>query len=98
MRTLRTDNKVNSAFIHLSGPLSALQEIDWSHNNVEVWKGRAMIGGQMSKVRQNVQLTANFFKTRLNLKLTPDEARLEENHKLVASRRYSSLKNSSIEL
>jgi hypothetical protein len=27
-----------------------------------------------------------------------DEARLEENHKLVASRRYSSLKNSSIEL
>lgn len=60
--------------------LSPLQKIDWRRNNASLWEGRAMIGGQMSKVRQNVLLTANFLKTTLGLASTPEEVRLEERH------------------
>ena len=48
---------------------------------ISMWEGRAMIGGQMSKVQQNVQLTANLLKATLGLSLTPEEAKLEEGHK-----------------
>jgi DNA sulfur modification protein DndB len=60
--------------------LSPLQKIDWRRSNASLWEGRAMIGGQMSKVRQNVLLTANFLKTTLGLASTPAEVRLEERH------------------
>jgi len=61
--------------------LFPLRNVDWRRSNTGTWEGRAMIGGQMSKVQQNVQLTANLLKVTLGLALTPEEAKLEEGHK-----------------
>ena len=36
--------------------------VDWSRANVQQWEGNAMVGGQMSKARQNVRLTADILK------------------------------------
>ena len=58
--------------------IKGLRQVDWSRSNTHLWEGRAMSGGQMSKARQNVQLTANLIKTYLDLPLLPDEARLED--------------------
>lgn len=57
--------------------LQRLRQIDWSRGNVEVWEGRAMSGGQMSKARRNVQATAIFLKKTLGLTLTPAEQQAE---------------------
>jgi len=62
--------------------LSPLREVDWRRSNTGMWGGRAMTGGgRMSKVPQNVQLTANLLKIILGIMLTPEEARLEERYK-----------------
>lgn len=61
--------------------LSPLKDVDWRRTNTALWEGRAMIGGQMSKVQQNVQLTANLLKTILGLTLTCEEADLEKENK-----------------
>jgi DNA sulfur modification protein DndB len=58
--------------------IKGLRQLDWSRSNTHLWEGRAMSGGQMSKARQNVQLTANLIKTYLGLPLLPDAARLED--------------------
>jgi len=58
--------------------LQLLREVDWSRSNTRLWEGRAMSGGQMSKARQNVRLTANLLKQVLGLELTPEEQKLEE--------------------
>jgi len=58
--------------------LQLLRKIDWSRSNTQLWEGRAMVGGHMSKTRQNVQLTANLIKRVLGLELTPEEQKLEE--------------------
>jgi DNA sulfur modification protein DndB len=58
--------------------IKGLRQLDWSRSNTHLWEGRAMSGGQMSKARQNVQLTANLIKTYLGLPLLPDGARLED--------------------
>lgn len=58
--------------------LRKFEQIDWSRSNVQLWEGRAMSGGRMSKARQNLQLTANFLKTTLGLPLTSKEQKLEE--------------------
>jgi DNA sulfur modification protein DndB len=72
--------------------LSPLRDVNWSRSNAAVWEGRAMLGGQMSKARQNVQLTANLLKTTLGLTLTPEENKLEGRYKQGASGHYSSSK------
>lgn len=76
--------------------LPPLGDVDWRRSNTDMWEGRAMIGGQMSKVQQNVQLTGNLLKTVLGLALSPEESRLEERHKhgTSASAAPSSLKTS----
>jgi len=61
--------------------LSPLQDVDWRRSNTDMWEGKAMIGGQMSKVQQNVQLTANLLKTTLGLSGTSEETGLEKEHK-----------------
>ena len=62
--------------------LSPLKDVDWRRSNTSMWGGRAMTGGgRMSKVPQNVQLTANLLKTILSVRLTPEEADLEERYK-----------------
>ncbi|MCZ7570925.1 MAG: DNA sulfur modification protein DndB [Ardenticatenaceae bacterium] len=61
--------------------LCVLRQLDWSRSKTVTWEGRAMTGGQMSKTRQNLQLTANFLKITLGLSLSPEEERLEESYR-----------------
>jgi len=58
--------------------LKALGEIDWSRSNQELWEGRAMVGGRVTKASHNVTLTTNVIKQQLELELSPDEQRAEE--------------------
>ncbi len=58
--------------------LKKLKAIDWRKANTSLWEGRAMSGGQMSKARQNVQLTTNLIKSILELSLSPEEQKLED--------------------
>lgn len=58
--------------------LKKLQGIDWHRANREVWEGRAMSGGNVSKSRRNVDLTTAYIRARLGMPLTPDEQRAED--------------------
>jgi DNA sulfur modification protein DndB len=58
--------------------LKQLANIDWSRANGNLWEGRAMIGGRVSKARNNVVLTKNVVKQEIGLPLNPEENRLEE--------------------
>lgn len=57
---------------------AGLATIDWSRSNGAIWEGRALLGGRVSKARQNVVLTKNAVKQHLKLPLSPEEHRLEE--------------------
>jgi DNA sulfur modification protein DndB len=57
--------------------LRMLGELDWSRSNVELWEGRAMLRGRMSKTRESIQLTANAIKKALSLLLSESEEDLE---------------------
>jgi len=57
--------------------LSNLEALDWRRSNSQVWEGRAMIGGRVSKSAQNVILTANLIKGALHLPLSPEEQSAE---------------------
>lgn len=59
------------------GKLPALRTLDWSRANAATWEGRATLGGQVSKSRQNVVLTANVLKRTLDLPLSPEEEKAE---------------------
>ncbi|MEH6550639.1 MAG: DNA sulfur modification protein DndB [Pseudomonadales bacterium] len=58
--------------------LKQLRNIDWSRSNTEVWEGRALMYGKLSKARANVALTANLIKTHLGVPLSADSKQLEE--------------------
>lgn len=58
--------------------LESLKTIDWRRSNSELWEGRALLGGQVSKAHQNVILTANAIKNHLGVALTPEEQRTED--------------------
>lgn len=53
--------------------LKKLNSLDWSRANADLWEGRAMNAGQLSKRNTNVTLTANLIKRHLGLTLTADE-------------------------
>ena len=57
--------------------LVKLQKINWARANSSLWEGRAIIGGRISKARQNVVLTVNVVKDHLELALTPEEQEME---------------------
>jgi DNA sulfur modification protein DndB len=57
--------------------LDALANINWQRANSEQWEGRALVGGHVSKARQNVVLTTNVVKQALGLELSADELRHE---------------------
>lgn len=57
--------------------LHKLSSVDWSRDNADLWEGRAMIGGRVSKASQNVTLTTNAIKQAVGLDLQPDEERVE---------------------
>jgi len=58
--------------------LKPLADLDWSRSNQQLWEGRAMIGGRVSKASHNVTLTTNALKQQLGLDLTPEEQRAED--------------------
>lgn len=58
--------------------LSGLKTIDWRRANSEMWEGRALVGGQLSKSHQNITLTSNAIKFHLGLDLSLDEQRVED--------------------
>lgn len=58
--------------------LLGLADIDWSRGNAELWEGRAMIGGKVSKVTTNVTLTTNVIKASLGLNLEENEQLVED--------------------
>ena len=53
-------------------------KINWRRDNVELWEGRALIAGRVSKSQQNIALTTNAIKIALGLALTPEEQRIED--------------------
>ena len=57
--------------------LELLSELDWSRGNARLWEGRAMVGGRISKISNNVVLTTNVIKQRLGLKLSKEEQVVE---------------------
>ena len=57
--------------------LCRLAHIDWSRSNHELWEGRAMQHGRISKAKTSIRLTANLLKTRMGLDLTAEEQALE---------------------
>jgi DNA sulfur modification protein DndB len=59
-------------------PLSKLKTLNWSRSNAQLWEGRALIGGRVSKASHNVTLTTNAIKQHLNIELTPDEQKVED--------------------
>lgn len=58
--------------------LENLKEISWKRSNIEVWEGRALINGRLSKASRSVILSSNAIKLALGLKLSTEELRLEK--------------------
>lgn len=62
--------------------LPKIKNIDWHRCNLEDWEGRAISpAGKITKSATYVKLTNNKIKTKLGLKLTKDELKLENDHK-----------------
>lgn len=59
--------------------LKKLRTVDWSRSNEDLWEGRAMVHGRISKARTNVRLTANYLKQHMGLSLNAEEEELERN-------------------
>ena len=57
--------------------LKKLRSVDWSRSNLELWEGRALVGGRVSKAHNNVLLTSAVLKKAVGLGLTPEEERAE---------------------
>ena len=58
--------------------LAPLGKIDWSKSNARLWEGRAMVGGKMTKISNNVILTTNAIKSALRIPLSEEEQRVED--------------------
>ena len=59
------------------GQLACIQTINWSRRNTELWEGRALVSGRITKGERNVVLIANVVKRVLTLPLNADEQRVE---------------------
>jgi DNA sulfur modification protein DndB len=58
--------------------MAPLRELDWSRSNKQLWEGRAMIGGRLSKSNMSVLLSGNVIKRQLSLPLTREEDQAED--------------------
>lgn len=58
-----------------------LKKIDFSRSNTDLWEGRSMIGGKISKARANIILTTSAIKSPLGLPLSVEEKRYENSFK-----------------
>lgn len=56
--------------------IKLLKKVDWSRSNTNIWEGRAMVGGRVSKAHNNVILTTVALKQALDLPLSPEEKRV----------------------
>lgn len=63
--------------------MAPLRRLDWSRTNPE-WDGRAVVLGKLSKTTQSLALMANHMKIAVNLPLSTDEQRLEDEFQRVA--------------
>ena len=50
--------------------LKKIKNIDWTRSNVNLWEGRAIVQGRISKAFQHVQLTSIYIKKVLGLTLS----------------------------
>lgn len=57
--------------------LAPLKAVDWSRSNANLWEGRALIGGRVSKASQNVVLTTNALLSALGLPLNDEQQQTE---------------------
>jgi DNA sulfur modification protein DndB len=60
--------------------LGKLATLDWSRSN-NLWEGRAMNAGRLSKKTVNHVLSGNAIKKHLGLELSPEEQQLEADYK-----------------
>jgi DNA sulfur modification protein DndB len=58
--------------------LKKMASLDWSRENAQLWEGRALVGGRVSKAHNSVILTTNILKEVLGLPLSADEKRVEK--------------------
>ena len=58
--------------------LSNLSTLDWKRTNSQLWEGRALVGGRVSKASANVVLTTNAIRSALEMPLGPEEQRAED--------------------
>ena len=58
--------------------LGKLADIDWSKTNTDLWEGRALNFGKVTKTRASITLTVNAIKQNLGLSLTASEQALEQ--------------------
>ena len=77
-------------------------KLDWSRSNKQLWEGRAMIAGRLSKSNINILLTGNVVKQHLKLPLTADEQdadeRLNAEENRVSQRREELLPSVPVEV
>ena len=57
--------------------LARIRKIDWSRRNTQVWEGRALVSGRITKGERNIVLIANVVKCALTLPLNTEEQRVE---------------------
>ncbi|MEI8379660.1 MAG: DNA sulfur modification protein DndB [Planctomycetota bacterium] len=57
--------------------ISKLKSFDWARSNTQLWEGRAMIGGRLSKSSSAVARAGNAVKLHLGLKLSREESAME---------------------
>ena len=58
--------------------LRVLEKVDWSKENTNLWEGRAMVRGKMSKTHDSVKLTAIAIKRMFGLELSKQDQALEQ--------------------
>ena len=73
--TLLRESQLPKAWLAV---LRNLGTVDWTRANSQLWEGRAMIGGRVSKASMNVILTTNALRQHLGLPLTAEEQRVED--------------------
>jgi len=61
--------------------LVGLRTIPWERDNSDIWEGRSLNHGRLSKARINVVLTANYIREHIGVELTPENQQIEDEYK-----------------
>jgi DNA sulfur modification protein DndB len=68
---------VSDPDVEMRKALAKLRKLDWSRANTDLWEGRAMVGGRISRSSSNVILTANVLMQQLGIELPHENAQIE---------------------